>query len=181
MPIAGLVVPYAAGVLRRMIGRCMIDLTPGAPCLTSHVPGVFCLGTRQDPCTILHVQLRTDNLVTGQHREQHSREFIERREVRERGRVGRFDVAGLIEITRGDYNRVSGTGQLSAVSGCSGSMRKQTARAASEQFVERSISRGSRLRIEISIAGGSADQKRQAPGSARMVLAIPPRDFIAEP
>jgi len=86
LPIAGLVVPYAAGVLRRMIGRCMIDLTPGAPCLTSHVPGVFCLGTRQDPCTILHVQLRTDNLVTGQHREQHSREFIERREVRERGR-----------------------------------------------------------------------------------------------
>lgn len=52
------------------------------------------------------------------------------------GMGGGFDVAGLIEITCGDYNRVSGTGQLSAVPGCSGSMRKQTARTAAEQFVE---------------------------------------------
>lgn len=177
-PIARLVVPYAAGVLRRTVGRCMIDLTRGAPDPTSHVPGVLRLRTLvRDPCTNPRVQLRTDNPVTGQHREQ--------------------CIVGNLSGEKGDgwWIRRSGI-DWNYTQGLQSGFGYRTALgllwvAGSRQYAKTNSTSGfgaicrtkylaARGCVEISIAGGSADQKRQAPGSARTVLAIPPRDFIAE-
>lgn len=95
-----------------------------------------------------------------------------------RGTGGGLDVAGLIEITRGDYNR--GFGYRTAL-GCPGLLRQYAKTNSTSGFgaICRTKYLAARGCVEISIAGGSADQKRQAPGS-RTVLAIPPQDFIAE-
>lgn len=74
--------PVRSGVLRRTIGRCMIDLTrrgTGPYVARTWRTSSSDSGSMYDS----HVQLRTDNPVTGQHREQHSREFVGRRGERE--------------------------------------------------------------------------------------------------
>jgi len=88
-PIAGLVVPLAAGVCFDVAD--VWSIWHGAPGLLVARTWTRLWTHRDDPRGL--VQSWTDNPTTEQHREQRRREFI-----------WTFDTYQLIEITRGDYN-----------------------------------------------------------------------------